>query len=186
MFTAFAAYARTAEEVISALSTVKSYTADFVQSTEIEGFGEDVYSGKIFITMGKQAMWDYSKPYRQFYLFDTDTMEYYDSDTKQLIVQRLEPSNNVFMRLMLNPSDIGKDFDVSFENGLLTLIPRGDIGLSTIVFTVEADTVKGISTKDQNGNNTDVKFDNIKKDIEISPDVFKPRIPEDTEVFKYN
>ncbi|ADD69091.1 outer membrane lipoprotein carrier protein LolA [Denitrovibrio acetiphilus DSM 12809] len=186
MLTFFVAHSRTAEEVVAALSTVQSYTADFVQSTEIEGFGEDVYSGKIFINISKQAMWDYSKPYRQFYLFDKDSMNYYDSETKQLIVQKLDPSANVFMRLMLNPADIRKDFDVSFENGRLTLSPIGDIGLSTIVFTVENDTVKGISTKDQNGNNTSVEFKNIKKDIAIPSSVFKPVIPEETEVFRYN
>ena len=68
-------FAGSADEVLNSLKQVKSYTADFIQATEIEGFGEDIYSGKLVIKSGERAFWDYDKPYRQFYLFDTKTMQ---------------------------------------------------------------------------------------------------------------
>ncbi len=51
-------------------------------------------------------------------------MKYYDSDTRQLVVQALTPATNVFMRLMLNPADIENDFNVSLEGDKLILSPK--------------------------------------------------------------
>jgi len=178
-------FAADANSVIKQLELIKTYTADFVQLTEIEGFGEDEYSGKLYIKSGKQALWDYDKPYRQFYLFDTATMKYYDSDTKQMIIQQLDPATNVFMRLMLNPSDIRSDFQVSLEGNKLVLVPKAELGLETITFTVKNGMVTGISTKDQNGNNTDITLENIVVDKTIDEKTFQPAIPEGTEIFKY-
>jgi len=178
-------YAADTNSVINQLEQIKTYTADFVQITEIEGFGEDEYSGKLYIKSGKRALWDYDKPYRQFYLFDTATMKYYDSDTKQMIVQQLDPATNVFMRLMLKPSDIRSDFNVSLEGDKLVLSPKEELGLETITFTVKGGRVTGIATKDQNGNNTDIILKNIKVDKVLNDKTFQPEIPEGTEVFQY-
>lgn len=185
IITAAFAYAQTAQDVVASLKQVKSFTADFVQATEIEGFGEDIYEGKLYIKAGKKALWDYDKPYRQFYLFDADTMKYYDSDTKQMIVQQLDPATNVFMRLMLNPADIEADFNLSLNDDMLTLTPKEDIGIGNIVFVIKNGMVHGIITKDQSGNNTKVEFKNIKKDAVIADDVFSHVVPEGTEVFNY-
>jgi len=186
VFAAMNVYAATAQDIIKSLEKLKSYSADFVQTTEIEGFGEDSYSGKLYILSGKKAFWDYSKPYRQFYLFDTDTMKYYDSETRQLIIQKLTPANNIFMRLMLNPSDIEKDFNVSLSGSELVLMPKQEIGVGTITFIVEGGLVKGIKTVDQSGNNTTIEMKNIASDKAIPADIFEPVIPEGTEVFEYN
>ncbi|PLX69243.1 MAG: hypothetical protein C0602_07450 [Denitrovibrio sp.] len=180
-----AAWSADAAGVLAQLEKIKTYTADFVQTTEIEGFGEDEYSGKLFIISSEKALWDYDDPYRQFYLFDTSTMKYYDSDTKQMIIQKLDPATNVFMRLMLNPSDIRNDFDVKLEGSKLMLRPKDDLGLEQIVFEVKNGIVTGILTKDQNGNNTDIELNNIKIDKSIDPKIFDPAVPEGTEVFEY-
>lgn len=186
MMTAVSVYAGDAASVISQLEKIRTYTADFVQLTEIEGFGEDEYSGRLYIRSGEKALWDYDMPYRQFYLFDADTMKYYDSDTKQLVVQELDPAQNVFMRLMLNPADIRDDFAVELKGDRLILSPNEDFGLREITFTVKNSRVTGIITKDQNGNNTVINLKNIEIDKEIAPSVFEPEIPEDTEIFRYN
>lgn len=178
-------FAGSAKDVIDQLKTVKSYQADFVQYTEIEGFGEDEYSGKLYIKSGEKAFWDYDKPYRQFYLFDTATMKYFDSETKQMIVQKLDPATNVFMRLMLNPAQIEGDFTVTLKGDELTLEPKGDLGIETIIFKVSGGLVTGISTKDQSGNNTRIVFKNIVRDKTIAKEVFEPSLPADTEIFEY-
>ena len=181
---AFSAFADV-NSVLAGLEKIKSYTADFVQTTEIEGFGEDEYSGKLYIISGEHALWDYSKPYRQFYLFDTETMQYYDSDTRQLIVQNLDPAANVFMRLMLNPADIRKDFDVKLEGDRLVLTPQADLGIADLAFTVKNGVITRIVTKDQNGNNTNIELKNISLDKALDAKLFTPEIPEGTEVFRY-
>jgi len=183
---AVSAQAQTAQDVVKVLKSVKSYTAEFVQVTEIEGFGEDTYSGKLFIKAGEKAFWDYEKPYRQFYLFDTKTMKYYDSDTQQMIVQTLNPATNVFMRLMLNPSDIEEDFNLTLNGKELTLAPKKDLGIESIVFVIDGGMVKGIKTKDQSGNNTNIELKKIQRDADISDSVFQPEIPEGTEIFEYD
>lgn len=183
--TASAVYAATAQDVIAGLKKINTYSAEFVQTTEIEGFGEDQYSGKLFINRGKGALWDYDKPYRQFYLFDTSTMKYYDSETKQVVVQKLDPSTNVFMRLMLSPEDIEKDFSVTLNGSELHMMPKGDLGIAEIVFIVKNGVVAGIRTKDQNGNNTNIELKNISIDKELPKRVFAPEVPVGTEIFYY-
>lgn len=185
MLTSVYVYAATAQSIISGLEKIKTYSADFVQTTEIEGFGEDTYTGKLYIVSGSKALWDYKKPYWQYYLFSTEQMQYFDSGTKQLVKQKLDPSTNVFMRLMLKPSDISKDFDVTLKGDKLQLKPKGDLGLSEIVFTVKNGRITGISTLDQNGNNTKVELKDIQVDKPIDKSVFTPEIPKDTEVFNY-
>jgi len=182
----FSAYAETAQDIINKLKNIKTYTADFVQTTEIEGFGQDQYSGQMYVKSGDKAIWDYDKPYRQFYLFDKTTMKYYDSDTKQMIIQSMNPAANVFMRLMLNPSDIENDFNVTLRSNQLFLEPKEELGIDTLVFEITGGVIKGIKTKDQSGNNTDIKFENIKIDKSIDPAVFSPEIPENTEIFEYD
>jgi len=183
---ALSLYANDVKSVLADLQRISTYQADFLQITEIEGFGEDEYSGRLYMNVGEQAIWDYSKPYRQFYLFDSLTMKYYDSDTRQLIVQRLDPATNVFMRLMLNPSDIQSDFDASLNGSELILKPKGDLGLDTITFTVEKGVVTEIKTKDQSGNNTRVILTKIVTDRAVDKKVFLPEIPENTEIFEYD
>jgi outer membrane lipoprotein carrier protein len=180
------AFALTAKDVLENLQSLKSYTADFVQYTEIEGFGEDEYKGKLHIEIGNKALWDYSEPYRQFYLFDMSTMHYYDSDTRQLVIQSLTPANNVFMRLMLNPKGIEQDFSVSLEKeDNLVMTPKNDIGIDRIVFIIKNRIISGIITKDQNGNNTRVELKNIRLDADIPESIFSPEVPKGTEVFRY-
>jgi len=176
-------YAASVKDVLAGLQKIKSYQADFTQFTEIEGFGEDEYSGKLYIRSGEVALWNYSKPYRQFYLFDEGEMQFYDSDTKQLIKQRLTPETNVFMRLMLNPKDIEKDFSVKLVGDKLEMSPIKDIGVSKIIFTIKSGIISGISTRDQNGNNTRIELDGIVVNEEIADKTFSPQVPADTEIF---
>lgn len=183
---AIAAYAQTTAEVLSELNKLNSYTADFIQKTEIEGFGSDTYSGKMYIKSRAKALWDYQKPYRQFYLFDKTTMQFYDSESKQLLKQQLDPSSNAYMRLMLNPSDIKKDFTASYNptTSKLALAPTNKAsGINAIIFTIKDGMITGIQTKDQNGNNTSIMLTNIKINPEISDGVFSPVVPAGTEVF---
>lgn len=180
------AYAETVQDVIAALNKINSYSADFIQKTEIEGFGADTYSGKLYIKSRKQAMWDYTKPYRQFYLFDQKTMQFYDSENKQLIKQKLDPSTNAFMRLMMNPGEMRSDFNVSYNStaGRLGVIPLNKkSGINAIYFTIKNGQITGLTTKDQNGNNTSIMFTNIKIDPDIPDSVFTPAIPKGTQVF---
>jgi outer membrane lipoprotein carrier protein len=179
-------YAETVADVLASLDKIKSYSADFVQKTELEGFGADTYSGKLYIKSRSKAFWDYQKPYRQFYLFDQKMMQFYDSDTKQLVKQKLDPTTNAFMRLMFNPADMRKDFTAAYNESTnrLTLTPVAkDSGINSIAFTVKNGTVTGITTKDQNGNNTSIILTNIKIDPEIADSVFNPTVPKDTQIF---
>lgn len=186
LMTSLNVFAQDAMSVVSGLQEIKTYTADFVQYTEIEGFGEDRYSGKLYIVSGENALWDYDKPYRQFYLFDRKTMQYYDSDTRQLLIQNLDPATNVFMRLMLSPADIAVDFDMELVGDDLLMKPKADLGVESITFTVRDGIVRGIKTRDQNGNNTRIELTDITTNKPVDKKVFKPEIPEGTEVFRYN
>jgi outer membrane lipoprotein carrier protein len=185
ILTAVSAQADTLADVLKKLGTVDTYQADFVQFTEIEGFGEDQYSGRLYIKKGENAFWDYSKPYRQFYLFDDKNMKYFDSETKQLIVQALSPETNVFMRLMLKPADIENDFQLTLDRGELLLHPKTESGISDIIFTIENGIISGIRTTDQSGNKTRILMKNIITGKPLPAKIFQPEIPAGTEVFEF-
>ena len=181
------AFAVTVEEVLASFSTLKSYKADFKQVTEIENFGKDEYIGTIYIINKYRALWDYSYPYKQFYLFKPDGVDYYDSEMRQLVRQKNAAGNqNAITQLMLDMSNIQKDFYVTINGeNILTLVPRSDMGVRFIHVEFEGKTLKKVISQDPTGNKTEVTFSNIIIDSELDKKLLEPSVPAGTEIFNY-
>ncbi|WP_022850537.1 LolA family protein [Limisalsivibrio acetivorans] len=184
---AFTVYGATIDEVLTSFKSLETYSADFTQTTEIEGFGSDEYSGSFFIRNGEKALWDYDYPYKQFYLFTKDGVDYYDGDLKQLVRQRsMEGNQNAITMLMIDIGNIRKSFDVEMTGEKsMRLNPKQDIGVKYIDVLFEGNEVLGIVSEDNAGNKTSVSFKNIKTNKPLPEGVFTPEIPEGTEIFEY-
>lgn len=175
------------EIILKKLSQFKTATADFEQITEIQGFGEDFYSGKIYLISKQKVLWDYTKPYIQYYIFTPDSMEYYDSSTEQLLKQKVTQSGgkNIIFQILVDITSAKDSFNIIAEdNNKLRLIPMTDIGLKYIVLTVNDNFITEILSTDNAGNNTKVYLKNIKLNAKIDPDVFNKTVPLTTEVFE--
>ncbi|KAA0258510.1 outer membrane lipoprotein carrier protein LolA [Deferribacter autotrophicus] len=174
------------ESVLESYSNIKTFQADFVQKTTIQGFGDDYYEGKVYLIRGEKLMWDYKKPYRQYYLFEKDKMEYYDSSAKQLIRQKISLEDNVVLQIIMDISTIGKNFKIiSLDKDRVRLIPKSFINLKYIDLLLGDKFIKKIISEDGAGNITEIIFKNSKINELIEDKVFKPIVPLDTEIFNY-
>jgi len=170
------------------LEPIKTLKADFVQETNIEGFGKDFYKGKIYLISSEKVLWDYSEPYNQYYIFTVDTMEYYDSTTNQLIRQSSQnnSSNAIIFFLLMDVSSVNNLFDVvNIDANTFRLNPKSDLGLKFVDISFGKKFVREISSQDNVGNLTKVTFSNIKFNITIPESTFKKDIPKDAEIFSY-
>ncbi len=182
------AFADDFDTIIKKLDGINTVEADFNQVTEIEGFGKDSYSGKIYLENGKRILWDYNEPYEQYYLFTKNSMEYYDSLTEQLIKQDASGSggNNIVFKLLVDISAIKDAFDIThISDGSFKMIPRTDVGLEFIEITFSQEYIKKIYSLDNNGNYTTIYFNEVKINSDIPPEKFSPQIPLGTEIFNY-
>jgi outer membrane lipoprotein carrier protein len=175
-------------EIIKRLEDIDTVEAGFQQVTEIKGFGEDSYSGKVYLENGKRVLWDYNEPYDQYYLFTKDSMEYYDSSTEQLIKQDASGSggNNIVFKLLVDISAIKDAFEISHVSGdTFKLIPKTDVGLQFIKITFSSKYIEKIHSLDDKGNYTTIKFEDVKINSDIPEEKFLPDVPLGTEIFNY-
>lgn len=61
-FTAFAEDKKNTD-YMKQLSDIKSLSAEFKQINNLKDYGEDIYTGKVYINMKEKALWDYTEPY---------------------------------------------------------------------------------------------------------------------------
>jgi len=170
------------------LEPIKTLRADFVQETNIEGFGKDFYKGKIYLISSEKVLWDYSEPYNQHYIFTVDTMEYYDSTTNQLIRQSSQNNNSnaIIFFLLMDLSSANNLFDiVNIDANTFRLNPKSDLGLKFVDISFGKNFIREIISQDNVGNLTKVTFSNIKFNIKIPKSTFKKDIPKDAEIFSY-
>lgn len=182
------AFANDFDTIIKKFDGINTVEADFNQVTEIKGFGKDSYSGKVYLENGKRILWDYNKPYEQYYLFTKNSMEYYDSLTEQLIKQDASGSggNNIVFKLLVDISAIKDAFDIiHISGGRFKMIPRTDVGLEFIEITFSQEYIEKIYSLDNNGNYTTIYFNDVKINSDIPQEKFSPQIPLGTEIFNY-
>lgn len=177
----------TKEQIISRLASYKTATADFEQITEIKDFGEDFYSGKIYLISKERVLWDYTKPYAQYYIFTPTSMEYYDSSTEQLLKQTVTGSGgrNIVFQLLVDISTATSSFNIiQEENNTLRLIPMTDIGLKYLILKLNNQFLSEIHSIDDEGNTTKVFLKNVKLNAPIDQKLFDKEVPLTTEIFE--
>ncbi len=175
----------TTVDIMADVANVKTYSADFVQTNIVKDFGEDVYSGKVYIDMKKRALWDYTEPYITWYLFTNEYVEQFDEVNNQLMrYPNTEDSDSVILQVLMDFSTLSDVFDVEQEgNSTLHLMPKRDIGLRYMIIEVVAGKIVLIESEDTAGNKTRINFSNVKTNENIDGAVFVKSLPEGVEVF---
>ncbi|BAI79779.1 conserved hypothetical protein [Deferribacter desulfuricans SSM1] len=179
-------FANDVDNLINKYSKIKTIQANFLQKTLIKGFGEEYYSGKVYLIKGERLLWNYTSPYWQYYLFQNGVMEYYDSSLKQLMRQKINFENNVILQLIMDLGSLKKNFNVSLLNeDRLKLIPKNEIGIKYILLDFDNTFVKTMKSEDDAGNFTEIVFKDVLINKNIDESVFEIVVPLDTEVFDY-
>ncbi|MEC9493346.1 LolA family protein [Flexistipes sp.] len=181
-------FAASLDNLINRFENINTMHAQFTQKTEIKGFGEDIYEGEIYLINNEKVLWDYNKPYEQYYLFTRDTMEYYDSSTDQLIRQKVTSSsgNNIVFQLLVDISKVKDSFSIEkIAEDKFRLTPKSDMGLKYLTMTFGEKYLEKIYSVDKKGNHTEVTFENVRLNVDIPAGVFDKEVPMGTEIFNY-
>ena len=183
----FTAYAgdNSTSMLMQQLSSIKSISADFKQVNNLKDYGEDIYSGKVYINMKEKALWDYTEPYSSWYYITNENIEHYDEINNQLVIMKAKDYKEyALLQVLMDFSKLSQSFTVKEQENVLYLKPKKDEGIEYINITFKDNIISKIDSKDNNGNLTTITLSNVVLDKKINDASFKKKLPKDVNIFK--
>lgn len=183
----FTAYAgdNSTSTLMQQLSSIKSISADFKQVNNLKDYGEDIYSGKVYINMKEKALWDYTEPYSSWYNITNENIEHYDEINNQLVIMKAKDYKEyALLQVLMDFSKLSQSFTVKEQENVLYLKPKKDEGIEYINITFKDNIISKIDSKDNNGNLTTITLSNVVLDKKINDASFKKKLPKDVNIFK--
>lgn len=182
-FTAFAEDKKNTD-YMKQLSDIKSLSAEFKQINNLKYYGEDIYTGKVYINMKEKALWDYTEPYSSWYLITNTDINHYDEINNQLIKMKTKDYKEyALLQVLMDFSQLSKSFSAEQKDNTLYLKPKNDAGLAYINIVFKNDVISEINSKDNAGNLTTITLSKVEIDKKISSSSFKKKLPKDVNVF---
>lgn len=182
-FTAFAEDKKNTD-YMKQLSDIKSLSAEFKQINNLKDYGEDIYTGKVYINMKEKALWDYTEPYSSWYLITNTDINHYDEINNQLIKMKTKDYKEyALLQVLMDFSQLSKNFSAEQKDNTLYLKPKNDAGLAYINIVFKNDVISEINSKDNAGNLTTITLSKVEIDKKISSSSFKKKLPKDVNVF---
>lgn len=183
-FTSFAKD-KNSVDYLAQLSAVKSLSAEFKQVNNLKDYGEDIYTGQVYINMKEKALWDYVEPYSSWFLITNETIDHYDEINNQLMKMNTKDYKEyALLQALMDFSKLSDSFTAKQEGNVLSLTPKNDAGLSYINIVFDNNTISEINSKDNIGNLTTITFNKIETDKKIDDTKFKKKLPKDVNIFK--
>lgn len=175
------------EDPLKSVEKIKTMTADFTQINTIKDFGDDEYKGRMVISSGEKALWDYTEPVKSWYLFSKDSIEQYDGENNQLIIYGSEElSSNVLLQILLDLRTIKSKFDVKTEGSIISLTPKENMGIKDMTVTVKDGVISEMKSRDNAGNVSRIIFGGVKINAPLPENAFSKKAPKDADVFRRN
>lgn len=182
-FTAFAEN-KDNTDYMKQLSAVKSLSAEFKQVNNLKDYGEDVYTGKVYINMKEKALWDYIEPYSSWYLITNETIDHYDEINNQLVKMKAKDYKEyALLQVLMDFSQLSKSFTYEQKKNTLHLKPKSDAGLAYINIVFKDGLISEINSKDNTGNLTTISLSKVEIDKKISDSSFKKKLSGDVNIF---
>ena len=182
----FTAFAEDKEKTdyMQLLSNIKSLSAEFKQVNNLKDYGEDIYTGKVYINMKEKALWDYTEPYSSWYLITTETIDHYDEINNQLVKMKAKDYKEyALLQVLMDFSQLSKSFTAKQKDNTLSLKPKNDAWLAYINIVFKDGVISEINSKDNAGNLTTITLSKVEIDKKISDSSFKKKLPKDVNVF---
>ena len=182
----FTAFAEDKEKTdyMQLLSNIKSLSAEFKQVNNLKDYGEDIYTGKVYINMKEKALWDYNEHYSSWYLIITETIDHYDEINNQLVKMKAKDYKEyALLQVLMDFSQLNKSFTAKQKDNTLSLKPKNDAGLAYINIVFKDGVISEINSKDNAGNLTTITLSKVEIDKKISDSSFKKKLPKDVNGF---
>ncbi len=167
------------------LSSIKTFSAEFKQVNTLKDFGDDEYTGKVYIKMKEKALWDYEEPYSSWYLITEKNVDYYDEINNQLV--KMDANNmkeHILLQVLMDFQKIKSTFNVTEKNSMLIMKPKTNTGIIYINILFNKNVIEKLQSKDNNGNTTEIIFSKVSIDKNLNDKIFNKKIPKDTNIIK--
>jgi lipoprotein signal peptidase/chaperone LolA len=170
---------------------VQSFSADFVQSFSSRGISS-TERGRVLMKRPGFMKWEYVSPERKLFIADGEKTYFYLEEEKQLLVSDfvIEESNSPLL-FFLGQGDIRSRFTSSLLNGeegvFVKLIPRTpDPEIKELILEVDesVNMIRSIVVRDPVGQQNEYVLTNMHKNVHISNEQFKIKVPSDVEIIE--
>ncbi|MCB5234119.1 MAG: outer-membrane lipoprotein carrier protein LolA [Candidatus Cloacimonetes bacterium] len=168
---------------------INSFEADIIQTNHFAAMDKNIeYKGKFYFQKDRLLL-SYTKPMRQRLYIANEKAELYEESSKTLFKSAILPEFS-----QMNPIDILQEYwgksDVSIlskgkNTTKVQLIPHKDRQFAKITAVLdESGLARELSYDDKSGNTVHYRFESIKINRGISPDIWKFSYPKDTRVIE--
>ncbi len=183
-------FADSLSKIEDILKKSKSIKAEFIQISEIEGFGESKYRGILFISKPDKVKINYTSPEENIIFVERNKVIIYNPKDKQAAISNLSDQFIVVKIFNLiaknqNFTDVFKINKVEEKNNkiIVYLLPKENqqLKLLEITFSKKNYKIKEIKIVDTENNKITLIFKNFEYLKENMPIDFN--LPKDTEIF---
>lgn len=170
---------------------VQSFSADFVQAFSSRGISV-TERGRVLMKRPGLMRWEYVSPERKLFITDGEKTYFYLEEEKQLLVSNfaIEESNSPLL-FFLGRGDIRSRFAASLLNGeegvFVKLVPiTPDPEIKELILEVDdsANMIRRIVVRDPVGQQNEYVLTNMHKNVRISNEQFKIKVPADVEIIE--
>lgn len=189
---AASADSRAADRLATLLEPLDSYVADFDQQIlDSSGNRLQEAKGRMWLSRPGKFRWEVEDPYRQVVVSDGDKVYLYDPDLEQVTVQPLDTRVTHTPALLLSGSSeaLTENYRVSRQQQgtaeTFTLIPQTpDTLFESLKMTFYSERLGKLQMTDSTGQQTAIRFDNVKVNPAIDSGRFHFAIPEGADVIR--
>lgn len=183
--------AKTASEaLIVHMNQLEGLRSDFVQT--IYASGNVVESSKGTMALAKPKLrWQVDAPFAQVIVVRPQRIEIYDADLAQLTIRETSADQTATpASLLMHPEHLlSADYQVSqFGNAdarVFRLTPTGSSALfQRLEITFERGTLESLVIIDWQEQQTQIRFENVLVDQNLSPSLFELSVPKGTDVIR--
>lgn len=174
--------------------TVRDFTATFTQSYRGGVLRTQTQeSGTVAIKKPGMMRWVYTAPERKEFVSDGRKIYSYIPEDRQVLVSSVPPEQEASTSVLFlaGKGDLVRDFTPSIVPGIvpgttaLKLTPRRAEGdYESLVVAVDPDSlqIRALTTRDRQGGESTLRFENLKENTGISDNEFTFRIPRGVDV----
>ncbi|TLP36186.1 LolA-like outer membrane lipoprotein chaperone [Arcobacter arenosus] len=144
---------------------IKSFEADFLQIVTNESGKKIEYKGQVFIKNNGKVLWKYFEPVKKNVYLINDLVIVDEPELEQAIYTKLEKNIDI-IKLLKDAKQIETNLYESFLYDVKYLIK------------IQEDNISSLSYKDELANSIEIKFLNIKQNIDIDEKTFQFLAPD--------
>lgn len=183
------------EMVRTAVNQAVPFKVDFVQELysdgDTNGYKDLEESGEILFKNQAQLKWTYLEPDYKVFLLEGDNYKFYDRDSEQMILGKIEDKNRQWIWRLLFSDDIIPHTRLgpgwNSKGGSRTLIVKNPEEPLDVEITLDRRMLPGkVVQLDPSGARIVYIFKNYRPKIVIPANAFQLKVPEGVEIIRYN